>query len=157
VYFTNSSNGLTINKQIAELAIGGSHTVFDSDILKGYGNVDSPGMEFIRIMVKESTDKAIERYNDLKKELSVEEIMPELAMNGLGYQLLRMGKTENAIKIFKLNVEAFPESSNVYDSLGEAYMEHGDTDLAIKNYEKSLELDPENSNAVEKLKELRDR
>lgn len=57
--------------------------------------------------------------------------------------------------MFQLNVEAYPSSANVYDSLGEAYMLNGDQALAIKNYEKSLELDPANGNAVEMLKKLR--
>ena len=55
---------------------------------------------------------------------------------------------------YKLNVESFPQSSNVYDSLGEAYMINGDKDLAIKNYQKSVELDPKNSNGIEALKKL---
>jgi tetratricopeptide (TPR) repeat protein len=52
------------------------------------------------------------------------------------------------------NVEAFPESFNVYDSLGEAYMNSGDTEKAIINYQKSLELNLENNNAKEMLKKL---
>jgi cytochrome c-type biogenesis protein CcmH/NrfG len=54
-----------------------------------------------------------------------------------------------------LNVEAFPQSSNVYDSLGEAYMANGDKELAIRNYEKSIELNPQNTNGVGMLKKLR--
>ena len=65
-----------------------------------------------------------------------------------------MNKILEAIEIFKLNVEAYPQSSNVYDSLGEAYMVKGDRQQAIMNYEKSLELDPNNSNAAEMLKKL---
>ena len=56
--------------------------------------------------------------------------------------------------MFKLNVETYPSSSNVYDSLGEGYMENGEYELAIRNYMKSLELNPNNTNAVDKLKEL---
>ena len=54
-----------------------------------------------------------------------------------------------------MNVELFPASSNVYDSLDEAYMESGERELAIELYERSLELNPENANAVAKLEELR--
>jgi tetratricopeptide (TPR) repeat protein len=49
----------------------------------------------------------------------------------------------------------YPESGNVYDSLGEAFAAAGKKDLAIENYEKSLKLDPKNTNAVEWLKKLR--
>ncbi len=76
-------------------------------------------------------------------------------VNTFGYTLIGMNRLEDAIEVFKLNVEAYPQSSNVYDSLGEAYMKHGDIQLAIKNYEKSLELDPQNAGAVIALKELR--
>ena len=76
-------------------------------------------------------------------------------MNALGYQYLQSGKTKEAIELFKLNVLAYPESSNTYDSLGEAYMINGNKELAIQNYTKSLELNPANQNAVEKLKQLK--
>jgi len=48
----------------------------------------------------------------------------------------------------------YPQSSNVYDSLGEAYLANGDKDLAAINYKKSLELDPHNQNAASILKKL---
>ena len=62
--------------------------------------------------------------------------------------------TKQAIEIFKLNVEQFPKSSNVYDSLGEGYMKAGDKKNAIKNYEKSLKLNPDNTNAKQMLEQL---
>ncbi len=58
------------------------------------------------------------------------------------------------IAIFELNVKAYPESWNVYDSLGEAYMVRGDHDRAIELYRKSLELNPDNGNAVTMLGRL---
>ena len=78
----------------------------------------------------------------------------EPQLNGLAYQLLQMKLVKNAIEIFKLNVEMFPQGFNTYDSLREAYMENGDKQLAIQNYKKSLELNPKNTGAVEKLKKL---
>lgn len=81
----------------------------------------------------------------------------EATMNSFGYRLMGMSKLDAAIEIFKLNTEAYPKSSNVWDSLGEAYMNKGEKELAIKNYEKSLELDPSNANAVMMLKRLREK
>jgi len=48
----------------------------------------------------------------------------------------------------------YPNASNPYDSLAEAYMVQGDREAAIKNYRKSLELNPNNTNAVTMLKRL---
>ncbi len=56
--------------------------------------------------------------------------------------------------MFKLNVEAYPDAFNTYDSLGEAYMKAGNRELAIANYQKSLELNPRNENGKEMLAEL---
>ncbi len=79
----------------------------------------------------------------------------ENGLNSFGYEVLGSGDVDGAIIVFEKNLEMFPESSNLYDSLGEGYMERGDTELAITNYEKSLELNPQNQNAVAKLEELR--
>jgi len=77
-------------------------------------------------------------------------------MNSLGYSLLGKKRINEAIEVFKINVEDFPGSSNAYDSLGEAYMISGNKKLAIENYVKSIELNPGNTNGVEMLKKLRD-
>jgi cytochrome c-type biogenesis protein CcmH/NrfG len=66
-----------------------------------------------------------------------------------------MKKVREAIEILKLNVEAYPQSANVYDSLGQAYMTNGDKELAIRNYRRAVELNPQNTNAIEMLKKLR--
>lgn len=73
----------------------------------------------------------------------------------MGYRLLYGGKEQDAVEVFQKNVREYPQSSNVYDSLGEAYMKVGKKDLAIQNYEKSLQMDPKNNNAVEQFKKLK--
>ena len=72
----------------------------------------------------------------------------------MGYSLLRDGRVAEAIAVFKVNVELYPQSSNVYDSLGEAHLANGDKELAATNYKKSLELDPHNQNAANMLRKL---
>lgn len=82
--------------------------------------------------------------------------LSESEMNSLGYYFLNTRKAlDAAVAVFRLNVEAFPDSANAYDSLGEAYMVNGDKELAIRNYQRSLELNPRNTNAAEMLKKLR--
>jgi cytochrome c-type biogenesis protein CcmH/NrfG len=72
----------------------------------------------------------------------------------LGYRLIRSKKVEQAIRIFQLNVEAYPQSSNVYDSLAEAYMNHGDKQQALANYQRALQLNPKNKTAARMIQEL---
>jgi CubicO group peptidase (beta-lactamase class C family) len=99
---------------------------------------------------------ALDRYAELKKTGELQGEHAEGELNQLGYSLLYSGHEKDAITVFQKNVQEFPQSSNVYDSLGEAYMKVGEKDLAIANYEKSLQLDPKNQNAVERLKKLRE-
>ncbi|MCP4900328.1 MAG: MBL fold metallo-hydrolase [bacterium] len=97
----------------------------------------------------------VEQYRQLASTQSGEYDFGEYQLNMLGYQLLGREMTAEAIEVFKLNTEAFPESGNAHDSLAEAFMVHGDSKLAIMNYERSLELDPGNTNAEQKLVELK--
>ncbi|MEO8447804.1 MAG: serine hydrolase, partial [bacterium] len=98
-------------------------------------------------------DSAIEHYRDLKKKNCCTEKFRD--MNRLGYFYLEKDKIDKAIKVFKLNIEIFPENADGYDSLGEAYLKKGDRKNALENYEKSFQLDPKNVNAkniIEKMK-----
>lgn len=98
--------------------------------------------------------EAIEAYRKIKKERPDNPSTTEQRLNGLGYGLLQAKKLPEAIALFKLNVEFYPESWNAYDSLGEAYMNNGDKELAIASYKKSLALNPKNAGGAEMLKKL---
>jgi tetratricopeptide (TPR) repeat protein len=99
-------------------------------------------------------DAAFAQYRDIKAHEAEKYSLSEAELNLLGYQLLGAGKTDDAIAVFKLNVEAFPQGFNTYDSLGEAYMAAGKNEDAVKNYAKSLELNPGNRNALDQLNKL---
>ena len=106
------------------------------------------------LLIAGSPDEAVERYRAIRKSDPADLAVGESALNQLGYELLRQNKLKEAILIFRLNVEFYPMSSNVYDSLGEGLAKGGETEEAIKSYRKSLELNPNNSGAVEALKKL---
>ena len=99
-------------------------------------------------------DQALQGYRQVKAEHPDGNAVAEQRLNGLAYGLLEDGNTSLAISVFRINAELYPQSSNVYDSLGEAYMRNGDKDLAIKSYKRSLEINPHNGNAVQMLKKL---
>jgi CubicO group peptidase (beta-lactamase class C family) len=101
-------------------------------------------------------EAALQRYSEFKKSGSDKYKVDEGTLNGLGYRLLYSGQEQDAIAIFQRNVQEYPNSSNVYDSLGEAYAKVGQKELAIKNYEKALELNPKNQNAADTIKKLKE-
>jgi tetratricopeptide (TPR) repeat protein len=119
---------------------------------------EMPKMSGADVILKTINEKGVAagvaQYRELKTKQSGTYDFGEGEINGLGYQLMRTGKVKEAVEIFKLNVETYPQSSNTYDSLGEAYMVGGERDLAAQNYRKSLELNSQNTNAVEMLKRL---
>jgi len=82
--------------------------------------------------------------------------LDEGEMNEMGYKYLIESKLEEAIAIFKMNVEFFPENWNCYDSLGEAYLEMEEIASALSNYQRSVELNPDNTHALEVIKQLKE-
>jgi CubicO group peptidase (beta-lactamase class C family) len=113
---------------------------------------EDPSDELYLLAQLKGTAIALRRYDELKKQPHG---VDEFTLNALGYRLLYGGMEQDGVKVFQKNVQEYPQSSNVYDSLGEAYMKTGQKDLAIQNYEKSLQLNPKNDNAVRQLKKLR--
>jgi Tfp pilus assembly protein PilF len=67
-------------------------------------------------------------------------------LNQYGYALLGQKKVDEAIAIFKNNVQAHPNSWNVHDSLAEAYMAKGDKKAAAESYGKALTLVKDQAN-----------
>ena len=108
-------------------------------------------LSFSEILDEKGIDEASDFYG---KKIDEGKRIPESIMNMLGYAYLNKKQYKEASEIFKLNVKAYPESYNVYDSYGEALMDAGNKEEAIKSYKKSIEINPGNTNGIEKLREL---
>ena len=128
--------------------------IFDVELLGVHKPKKSIVDTLMAVIVDKNVEKAIEVYEDLKYNYENEYNFKETELNILGYQLLQVGLKKQAVEIFKLNVEQYPKSANVYDSLGEGCMTAGDNKNAIKYYEMSLKLDPNNDNAKKMLEQL---
>lgn len=100
------------------------------------------------------SDAAAEAYRRFKSDPVHVYADTERPINSLGYRLLNEGKVREAIAVFRLNVESYPDSPNVYDSLADAYLAIGDKKSALENYRKELELDPTNGNAANAIRRL---
>jgi CubicO group peptidase (beta-lactamase class C family) len=151
VYFANSANGLAIAREVVAEAVGGAQPALD---WLNYESYNSPARALLKSVVARGAAAALGEYRAWRRGRAPSEVVSEEQMNRVGYNLLSLGRVDDAVEVFKLNVEDYPQSANTYDSLGEAYMVRGDTELAILNYRKSLELDPKNTNGAEMLKKL---
>ena len=77
-------------------------------------------------------------YRKVEKIYGLDGTIPENVINLLGYQYLGADDVAKAIEVFESNVERYPESANVYDSLGEAQERSGDLSRARANYARAV-------------------
>ena len=88
-----------------------------------------------------------DHFTTISKRYGIKVTTPELVINALGYRYLQEEDLDNAIAVFKENVERYPKSANVYDSLGEALENQGNLEKAAKHYAKAVELGEKNGDA----------
>ncbi len=118
------------------------------------------------IDVPGGAEKAARKLAEARRSDPKAVIFPEEIVNLMGYEHLQAGDTKYAVEIMKLNVTAFPDSPNAYDSLSDVYLADGQKDLARQNAKRAIELlandttDPQarrdaiRDNAQLKLKQL---
>ncbi|MGK5052216.1 serine hydrolase [Janthinobacterium sp. RB2P8] len=75
-------------------------------------------------------------------------------LNAWGYRLLGRQQPKQAVAVFQLGVQLYPQGANAHDSLAEAYEADGVKALAVTHYRRSLQLDPGNTHAVARLRVL---
>lgn len=159
IMFSDSGKGIAI--------MGNSDNFFfvapyvEEAVAKEYGWNSPPrqgqvGGVLVLLAAMKGTQAAMEEFQYLKQAGLADYKVDENSLNQLGYYLLQHKNTDDSIRIFKLNVEEYPQNWNGYDSLGEAYVVAGQKELAIQNYEKSVELNPKNENGAAMLKRLKE-
>jgi tetratricopeptide (TPR) repeat protein len=138
------ATGLTFEQYVTnqdpalEAALGYADTNFITDPLNYFttlytsGKADQIQAEAARMLA----DPAYEFF-DFEDEF-----------NKVGYEFLADLVFEEALFIFKMNTDLFPESANAWDSLAEAYWKSGDSIKAIELYKKAISLDPEGETGV---------
>jgi len=95
----------------------------------------------------ERYEEALELLKEIKSKSP--DRLNEGRINAMGYNLVRAKKLDEAITVFIFNVESFPKSANVYDSLAEAYMTAGNNEKAIEFYKKAIEAIPNDPSGEE--------
>jgi len=122
---------------------------------KEYDYPKKPFANYIyEAILEDGINEALATFKEIQD--SEEEIfdISENKLNNLGYSFLGENKFDEAIAVFQMNIDAFPKSFNVYDSMGEALMKKGDNKKSIELYKKSVELNPQNTNGFDMLKKL---
>ncbi len=114
----------------------------------------------LKLSFKDFTDSTFDlankfeqHYQEVSKQFGYKVSPPENMVNGLAYELLNRKQYAKAGKLFKMNVDNYPESFNVYDSYGDYFLAIGDKSKAIEYFKKALTL-KENPESRKKLNNL---
>lgn len=99
-------------------------------------------------------EKALLAFKAIKEKDSLNQNIREYRLNSIGYRFVRNKKYNEAKQMFQINIALYPNSSNVYDSMGEWYLTQKDTLNAIANFKKALSINPENRDSKRFLKRL---
>lgn len=108
---------------------------------------------------KDLNDKSItvnevkNHYANLSKMMNYEVLPSQNMINNLGYNFLSNKDFDKAYDFFNLNIQNYPFSANVYDSMGDYYMEKNDHKKALELFKKALSLEkiPSTISKVKKL------
>jgi Flp pilus assembly protein TadD len=138
------------NGNLNQLTFGIAHILYG---MEPPNPKKSSAEELSKLIKDKGIEAALVEFNKIKDNKE-EYLTREREINQLGYNLLQEGKITESVKVFKLNVELYPDSWNVYDSYGEALAEAGDKENAIINYKKSIELNPDSEGGKQMLKKL---
>ncbi len=156
IVLTNSENGLSVAEPIVAAVLGGTHPAFAWLEVEPY---DSPARTIRERLVRAGVANGERGVYRTLKELErtyPRQAFTESLLNTVGYELLAKKQPEAATLVLERNAKLYPKSSNVYDSLAEAYAAEGDVRSAIRYYEKSLAINPDNTNAKVALRTLRE-
>jgi CubicO group peptidase (beta-lactamase class C family) len=140
IILSNGANAHAITPEIASIALGTEAPGF---AWLRYDRYDSPGRRLQRRIVAGDTSA----FRELAGEGAAAPL-DEVAINSLGYRLLRRQRTADAVRVLRINAERFPASANAHDSYGEALLAAGDTAGATAAYRRSAGLGGQNAAAV---------
>ena len=101
----------------------------------------SPESRFLELTDQpDGVKKAVAMFEEARQHDPKAAVFSEVIVNRIGYERLLAGDNQSGIALMKLNTEAYPDSPNAYDSLGDAYAADGQKDLARQSAQKAIDL-----------------
>jgi tetratricopeptide (TPR) repeat protein len=107
-------------------------------------------IEFMMLIDEKGVDYFVEKFDSLRVEYNIND---PAYLNTMGYFLINRERLDDALVIFKFNLELYPHVANCYDSLAECFMTRNENEDAIKYYKLAYEKIPDDTTATEEFKE----
>jgi tetratricopeptide (TPR) repeat protein len=147
------------NLKSIQYYINSLFTMINEELGNPYKDIERVLSEFKSLNTLRDQGKTADEIIAIVKEQDRENPdynISEIFINELGYYYMNTLKHNgNALKVFKLNTELYPDAFITHQIYGECLLLMGDTENAIKAYKKSLELNPRSVSAIKVLSELK--
>jgi predicted alpha/beta superfamily hydrolase len=98
------------------------------------------GWQIQRAVAEQGIVSVQNHFNKLSEKYGYKIKIPENVLNTMGYRAIGQKNFDLAIEYFQHNIKLYPESANVYDSLGEGYEAAGELELARENYRMAIKI-----------------
>ena len=106
--------------------------------------------EFVTVCTKENCTREV-----IQRTISTYLPAREQQMCELGTRLINMHRTREAIEVLKVSAEFYPNSWQIYATLGEAYKLTGQKEEAIIAYKRALVLNPMDEASTKAMNKLK--
>ena len=142
--------GFTMN---SENEITGLNLTVKTDFIRG-----EPVTNAIEPVIKDfGIDSGLMKYDEIKNSGNNEYLFSEQMLHQLGHSLLKENRIDDAIKIFRKNVQEYPGSFLANDALAETYMTKGENRLALKYFRVAVNLNPDYEYGRKMIDELKNK
>ena len=108
-------------------------------------------IDFTLLIDEKGVDHFIKEFDRLKVNYSIDD---PADLNILGYYLMNRDRQDEALAIFKFNLNLYPHVANCYDSLAECFMNRNENEEAIKYYKLAYEKIPSDTTATDEFKQF---
>ncbi len=143
VYFSNSNNGLSIAKSIVALAMDDPQWAFGWLDYKQYDDPERvASLSVEKAFLEEGKEAGLPKIQEVRTNLP--DLFKEEFLTEMAQYLDERGKGEEAVAVYKVCLESFPESVDAYLGLGMSYMGAGKNQTAIETFESALKLKSNN-------------
>jgi tetratricopeptide (TPR) repeat protein len=147
-------NAKRIRKTDFKVSIKGNIAIVDYTLRGDAFPQPFTGDQFMILEKQGKSWKGLRQHTVIKSAYEVNDANVEAALNDQGYKLIQLQRLDDAIKVFTLNTQLFPNAWNTWDSLADAYMKKGEKQIAIGYFKKSITLNPQNEYAKEMVESL---
>ncbi len=150
----------------ASIALGQIYNNFENDLItsgeyynrvlqkhpeNNFASTQYQRISFTLLVDEKGVDYFVNNFDNLKVEYNIDD---PADLNIMGYYLMNRDRIDEALAIFKFNLQLYPHVANCYDSLAECFMNRNDNEQAIKYYQLAYEKIPSDTTATDEFKQF---